>query len=480
MTNSTKLSGLSEIRSHFFRDPTPTWYVCATPYTLLGMDEWVRGFRFITHADCFDGLHPRVMTAASGLPRVFPYGTLEEMNAEILRRPDVQAHIRSYGPGRIAMLLFDEDAEELCRELDLQLLFPPAELRRRVDDKVEATRLGNLAQVPSVPNALGRVHSWEELRALAGHLGDDLVIQTPFGDSGSTTFFVSSPADLAKCLPTLQAEREVKVMRRIRCAQAAVEGCVTKAGTIVGPVMTEIVGHPELTPYKGGWAGNEIVPDAFSDAQRIAASERTAAFGEALRGVGWRGYFEIDWLVDLDTGELYLGEVNPRITGASPLTNLAAIAHADAPLFLFHLLEYSGIEFDLDVAKLNRRWAHPRHSDPWGQLIIKHVDAAPMQTTRAPSSGTWVMNPDASITWRYMQTHRRTVENEGSAFFLRIAHVGSVVTEGDDIGVLVVRGRLMDAQGQLTERAQAWIRAIRAEFAWKPAREQDLPLWQKA
>ena len=475
---TTKLNGLSEIRSHFFRDPTPVWSVCATPYTLLGMDEWVRGFRYITHSDCFDGLHPRIKTAASGLPRVFPYITLEQMNAEMLRRPDVQAHIRSFGPGRIVMLLFDEDAEELSRELQLQLLLPPAELRRRVDDKLETTRLGNLANVPSVPNALGRVHSWEDLQALAGHLGPNLVIQTAFGDSGSTTFFVSSQEDLNKVLPTLQAEREVKVMRRIRCAQAAIEACVTKAGTIVGPIMTEIVGHPELTPYKGGWAGNEIVEDAFSEAQRNAASERTAAFGEALRGAGWKGYFEVDWLVDLDTGELYLGEINPRITGASPLTNLAAIAHADAPLFLFNILEYSGIPFELDVAELNQRWAHPIHADPWGQLIIKHTDEEPVETTRAPVSGAWAMNPDGSITWKNMQTHRRTVENEGSAFFLRIAHVGSVVTQGDDIGVLVVRGRLMDKQGQLTERAKAWIRGIRAEFGWKPAREADLKLWE--
>ena len=469
---ANKLRGLSEIRSHFFRDPTPTWYVCATPYTLLGMDEWVRGFRYVSHGDCFDGLHPRVFSPPRGAKHVFPYPTLEEMNARLLQRPDVQRQIRARGPGRIAMLLFDEVGEALCRELDLELVFPPAELRRRVDDKVESTRLGNQAGVPSVPNALGPVRSWKDLQALAGHLGPDFVIQTPFGDSGSTTFFVYSPDDITHVLPVVAAERSVKVMRRIRCAQAAVEGCVTRAGTIVGPVMTEIVGFSELTPYKGGWAGNEVAPGAFSDEQRVRASRLTQAFGETLRGVGWRGYFEIDWLIDLDTDELYLGEVNPRITGASPLTNLAAFAHADAPLFLFHLLEYSGIDFELDVDELNERWTHPIHADPWGQLIVKHVDAQTLELTKAPSSGTWVMRPDGSIEWRYMQTHRRTVEDELSAFFLRIAPVGSVVQQGDDIGVLVLRGRLLDADRALNERARAWIRAIRAEFAGTPS---DVP-----
>ena len=33
------------------------------------------------------------------------------------------------------------------------------------------------------------------------------------------------------------------------------------------------------------------------------------------------------------------------------MTNHAAFAYADAPLFLFHLLEFSGVPFDLNVKK---------------------------------------------------------------------------------------------------------------------------------
>ena len=38
----------------------------------------------------------------------------------------------------------------------------------------------------------------------------------------------------------------------------------------------------------------------------------------------------MDFLIDLDNGEIYLGERNPRVTGASSMTNHAAFAHADA------------------------------------------------------------------------------------------------------------------------------------------------------
>ncbi len=63
-------------------------------------------------------------------------------------------------------------------------------------------------------------------------------------------------------------------MRRIRCRQTAIEACVTRRGTIVGPLMTELVGFPELTPYKGGWCGNEIFADAFPRAVRDQARAR--------------------------------------------------------------------------------------------------------------------------------------------------------------------------------------------------------------
>ena len=125
-------------------------------------------------------------------------------------------------------------------------------------------------------------------------------------------------------------------MKRIDCRQAAIEACTTKAGTIVGPLMTEIVGFKELTPYKGGWAGNEIFADAFTPKLRAQARDLTFRFGEQLRKEGYRGYFELDFLIDKDTGEMWLGELNPRVTGASSMTNHAAFAHADAPLFLFH------------------------------------------------------------------------------------------------------------------------------------------------
>jgi biotin carboxylase len=73
--------------------------------------------------------------------------------------------------------MFDQETEELATDLGLQVAFPPASLRHRLDSKIETTRMGNDAGVPSVPNMLGRAKTYKELLELAegGGLGSDLV-----------------------------------------------------------------------------------------------------------------------------------------------------------------------------------------------------------------------------------------------------------------------------------------------------------------
>ena len=61
------------------------------------------------------------------------------------------------------------------------------------------------------------------------------------------------------------------------------EACTTGSGTLVGPLLTEVVGQPALTPYKGGWCGNEIYAGAFTPAIRRKARKYAQLFGDQLR-----------------------------------------------------------------------------------------------------------------------------------------------------------------------------------------------------
>lgn len=459
------LNGVSDIRRFFHRNETPIYFISATNFNLLGADEWVKGLRFINYLDCFEGQHPNVFVPSEMPHDVFE--SIEDINNYLLGHKEVVDYIRKRGPGKVLFLMFNEETEALAKELGLEICFPPAKLRTHLDNKMVTTRVATEAGVPSVPNALGKVSSYKDLIKLAksAGLGDDLVVQTPFGDSGHTTFFIANEADWKKYEKEIMEEPEIKVMKRIRCRGSAVEACVTRNGTIVAPIMTELVGFPELTPYKGGWCGNEIFATAFTPEVRRQARDYTFAMGERLRKEGYRGYFELDFLIDLDSDQLYLGEMNPRITGASSITNHSVFALSDAPLFLFHLLEFFDIDYKLNVKQLNERWSNPDNIDDWSQLVIKHTGDTIQLIQNAPASGIWKMNEQGQVSYSRFDTHRRAVESENEAFFLRISGAGDYYYEGADLGILVTRGRLMTDDFQLTERAQKWIDGIRSYYS---------------
>ena len=109
----------------------------------------------------------------------------------------------------------------------------------------------------------------------------------------------------------------------------------------------------------------------FRRTRRTPRGKWCGKLGDVLSREGYRGYFEVDLLHDLDSGELYLGEVNPRLSGASPMTNLTTEAYADMPLFLFHLLEYMDVEYEVDIEEINARWERGYGEDEvWSQVII--------------------------------------------------------------------------------------------------------------
>ena len=461
------LNGISEIRGFFRENTTPVYFFGATAFNLLGIDRWVRNFSYVAYFDSWDGGHPRVFS-----PKHKPYvkfESSEEINNYLLRDPEVRAFIASRG-GRpkVAMVFFDEETERICAELGYEMILPSDALRRRLDSKIVTTVLGNEAGALSVPNVLVEVSSWGTLVHVAvdAGLGTDLVVQTAYGDSGKTTFFIASESDWASHADGIVG-REAKVMKRISNKAVAVEAVLTRHGTVVGPFMTDLTGYPELTPYQGGWCGNDLFPEALSDEHRAKAAELVRLLGGRLGQEGYKGFFEVDVLIDLDTGEVYLGELNPRISGVSSMTNVTAGAYADIPLFLFHLLEYMDVDYAIDVGEINQRWRELAAGDVWAQLIMKEPNDSVERIVAAPRTGTYQLSKDGELTFLRPSHDWHPLTSEDECFFLRVYGPGDYRFKGADLGILVTKGRMQTAAG-LTDRCRRYIDGIRSWYVTEP------------
>jgi hypothetical protein len=307
----------------------------------LGADEWIKGFKFITYIDCFDGLHPNLMSPKTEEPHE-EFQSIEDINNYLLTHSEVRDYIESRReagrPAKRSSSCSMRRPKRWRRSRTGGDLPVPAKMRSWLDNKVNTNRVAEKAGVPCVPYVLHPVKNFDHL--MQGRRER----QTRQRPGGANAFRRQRPhhllhqdeGGLRKYAKEIEAEKECKIMKRINCRGAAMEACVTRHGTIVAPLMTELVGFKELTPYKGGWCGNEIFADTFTPAIRAKARKYARLFGDQLRKEGYKGYFELDFLIDKDNGEIYLGELNPRVTGASSITNHAVFAMSDAPLHLFH------------------------------------------------------------------------------------------------------------------------------------------------
>ena len=66
------LRTVSDIRRFFHRNERPIYFISATNFNLLGIDEWVRNFKYVSYLDCYDGRHPNVF-----VPNEAPHAEFE-------------------------------------------------------------------------------------------------------------------------------------------------------------------------------------------------------------------------------------------------------------------------------------------------------------------------------------------------------------------------------------------------------------------
>ncbi len=141
MAKNAKVRGLSDILTYFRRNETPIFFVSPTAFNLLGVEKFVNRFFHINFFDSFDGLHPRVFVPGETSHGEFE--SMEDVCNYMLQHKEVIDRIKKAGkgPAKVLFVMLDEKTEEICGELGVDVALPPVALRKRLDSKIELTRL---------------------------------------------------------------------------------------------------------------------------------------------------------------------------------------------------------------------------------------------------------------------------------------------------------------------------------------------------
>ena len=248
----------------------------------------------------------------------------------------------------------------------------------------------------------------------------------------------------------------------------------TRGGTVVGPAQTALVGHLALTSDPFAWCGDETFPTVLSAERRSKVAALVGELGDRLAADGFRGYAEAHVRVDAEGGSTVAG-LTAGIGAATSLSITSAGAYADLPPYALHLVEQLGLDYELDVAEINRRWADLTPVDAHGQLIIRATDTTPSTLLDAPVSGRYVLAELGRAHLLAADHDWHGLVDESEFYVLRIARPGDVSWPGSDLAVVITKGRLQvgshdHAVGAddviipqwLTSRAQAMITSVRA------------------
>ena len=128
------------------------------------------------------------------------------------------------------------------------------------------------------------------------------------------------------------------------------------------------------------------------------------------------------------------------------MTSVSAGAYADMPLVLLHLAEYLDVDYELDVAEINDRWARTAALDEWSQLVIKETREDVELLTSAPRTGVWRLDSSGRAAFaRRGQRLARDLATRARRSTSQVLGAGEYRYPGRTSGLLV--GSLADADG---------------------------------
>ena len=202
---------------------------------------------------------------------------------------------------------------EACADAGLTFIGPPADLLRRLGDKVEAKEMAGAAEVPVVPSTGPLPEDPEQAAALVADIGFPVMIKASWGGGGRGMRVVRAAGELSGELAAARREAHAAFGRDEVFAERLIERARHVEVQVLGDAHGTIVHlfERDCSVQRRHQKVVETAPAAWLDegvrGQICAAAVRLA------KAAGYRNAGTVEFLFDLDAGGFYFIEVNPRI-----------------------------------------------------------------------------------------------------------------------------------------------------------------------
>jgi hypothetical protein len=323
------------------------------PWRRLGPEQWFPHYAIASlydsgEADC----GPRVVSLSS---KKAPVHLPRRNTRTLLADKQFQARINTELPGYDLMLY---RATKIPKELaGRKFIMPDTALAKTYENKV-LFRQKLSTVVPFAPFTILARHELEANEAAyealsAAHIRG-MVLQDATLSGGQGTYLVRDFVSYRRAAAALGQHHDndnpVVVSDLIADAkELSIQACVTHSGVYTGPLQRQIIRNPVLSldvPGASSFCGIQILATDQGSELHDRVTAIAQQIGTLLQVEGYRGIFGVD-LLQAPDGSVYVLEVNPRITGATPLLSALYRGEEGVPFYLLHILELGGYDYDI-------------------------------------------------------------------------------------------------------------------------------------
>ncbi|MDP3954859.1 MAG: hypothetical protein Q8Q15_00660 [bacterium] len=416
----------------------PIFYVSPDLSRAIGLETELENYHIICLDDSqlVDLLMARGMKVFSLERALGRKNQVIRSTGEILAHPLVQTYIEKESLGERPNLLFfkpSKKIENVARQKSYFLLGNPSSLNEKFEDKIS---FYNLCREYDLPVPEGEIVSLPDARYvdLKEKYGPNFVFQFGHGWAGNTTYFVKDKegfTNLLRNCPVVKA----RVTRFVKGETYLNNVCVTRDKIYISPSAIQITAPDGFTKNPGGTCGRQW-PARLNTRSKNQIEEYSRKVGMMMREAGYRGFFGLDFLLEEETGKVYLSENNARLTASVPMFTKLQLKARQTPLLLRHILEFLGDEQPTDTENDDEISG--------SEIIIRNNTSTPVRVTKSFPAGIYTFKEKLH---KVRDGYSLSDIESDDEFLMIAAEEGRIVTSENELARLDCPVSILDDQG---------------------------------
>lgn len=267
-----------------------------------------------------------------------------ENTGKLLENPLVLEHIGNTSKVTPSIFYFKPSIkiDLLLKQLGFNRIGNQNELNEEFENKIAAYHLFGKhfpeANIEGEINIIGNL----DFQTVVKKYSLPFVLQFSHGWAGKTTYFIINEKQL-QSLQNKFPQTKVKLTRYIKGFTVLNNCCLFQQSFLVSPPAIQINGINDLCTNPAVTCGRQWPVQFLSKSQTDVINGISHKVGKIMHGVGYAGFFGIDFLIEEETGKIYISEINARLTASSSFYTRLEMGVGIIPLVIYHMAGFLGL-----------------------------------------------------------------------------------------------------------------------------------------